>query len=82
MGLILATLETSSMVALLASLCGVLFGVIGYIYTSKDKEIREVRNEHLKDLRSKNEISNIEHQMLQSMVSDIKEIKGALNVKE
>lgn len=78
MGIILqvsTTLDTSSMVTLLASLCGVLIGAVGYIYVSKDKEIKAVRDEHLQDLRQKNEMSNIEHQLMQTLVSDMKEVK-------
>lgn len=72
-------IDTSSMVALLASLCVVLFGAIGYLYKSKDTDIRQVRDEHLKDLRSRNELSNIEHQLMQTLIDDVKEIKQYVN---
>ena len=80
MGLILqVTLDTTSMVTLLASMCVVLFGAIGFLYVSKEKAIKEVRDEHLKDLREKNELSSIEHQLMQTMVTDMKEIKNYIN---
>lgn len=77
-----AVIDTSSMVALLASLCVILIGALAYIYKSKEKTITDVRDEHLKDLRERNEMSNAQNNLMQTLINDVKEIKQYIsNVK-